>query len=74
MIGNNSKIRIKITQDARLQLAQDGYDPNMGARPLKRLFEHEIKKPLSKKILFENLKDCWVEIGYTDKDYMLSIV
>jgi len=74
LIGNNSKIRIKITQDARLQLAQDGYDPNMGARPLKRLFEHEIKKPLSKKILFENLKDCWVEIGYTDKDYMLSIV
>ena len=29
----------------------------MGARPLKRLFEEKIKKPLSKKILFEEMAD-----------------
>ena len=62
--SNNSTVRIKITDAARTQLAEQGYEPAMGARPLKRLFENEIKKPLSKKILFDNLSDCWVEIDY----------
>jgi len=65
--SNNSNIRIKITEHAKQQLATDGYEPNMGARPLKRLFEEEIKKPLSKKILFENLNNCWVTINYDDE-------
>ena len=36
---------------------EEGYEPTMGARPLKRLFESELKKPLSKKILFEDLRN-----------------
>lgn len=68
---NNSTIRIRITDKAREQLAQDGYEPAMGARPLKRVFENEIKKPLSKKILFEKLTDAWIEIDY-DNGYKLA--
>ena len=40
----------------------------MGARPLKRLFEGDLKKPLSKKILFEDLKDVIVHVKIIDKE------
>jgi ATP-dependent Clp protease ATP-binding subunit ClpB len=36
---------------ARSKLARDGYDPVYGARPLKRLIQHEIENPLARKIL-----------------------
>jgi ATP-dependent Clp protease ATP-binding subunit ClpA len=48
-------ITINVTQHARNWLAEKGYDPKMGARPFERLFEKEIKKPLSTKILFGDL-------------------
>ena len=54
---NKSNVKIIVTDNALDQLSHDGYEPSMGARPLKRLFENKIKKPLSKKILFEDLKD-----------------
>ena len=38
----------------------------MGARPLKRLFENELKKPLSKKILFEDLRNLIITVQYID--------
>ena len=39
----------------------------MGARPLKRLFEEKIKKPLSKKILFSD-DDGIVTVQYNDNE------
>ena len=54
---NESGVTLIIEQIAQKQLAEDGYEPTMGARPLKRLFEEKIKKPLSKKILFEEMAD-----------------
>ena len=65
--NNDSTVRIAITELCRQQLAEDGYEPSMGARPLKRVFEEKIKKPLSRKILFDNLADCTVEVNY-DKE------
>lgn len=62
--NNDSSVRIAITEVCRQQLATDGYEPSMGARPLKRVFEEKIKKPLSRKILFDNLADCTVEVNY----------
>jgi len=44
--NNDSTVRIQITDITRTQLAEDGYEPSMGARPLKRVFEEKIKKPL----------------------------
>ena len=66
---NDSTITLKLTPNARQQLADDGYEPTMGARPLKRIFEEKVKKPLSKKILFENMQNHTVTIDYTGEDY-----
>ncbi len=66
--NNDSSVRISITEICRQQLATDGYEPSMGARPLKRVFEEKIKKPLSRKILFDNLTDCTVEVNYNEEN------
>lgn len=44
-------IEIEITQEAKEYLAQKGYNPVYGARPLKRVIRQLIENPLSKKIL-----------------------
>lgn len=67
--SNDSSVIIKLSDTARTQLAEDGYDPAMGARPLKRVFETEIKKPLSRKILFDKLEDCVVTVDYNEEGY-----
>lgn len=46
------KITIEIDQEARDWLAEHGYDKNMGARPMERLFNESIKKPLAEFVLF----------------------
>jgi len=51
------KITLNVTQAARDWLAKNGFDPKLGARPFERLFEREVKKPLSKEILFGKLND-----------------
>jgi ATP-dependent Clp protease ATP-binding subunit ClpA len=50
-------ITLNVTQQARDWLAKNGYDPKMGARPFERLFETQVKKPLSREILFGQLKN-----------------
>lgn len=50
-------VTINLTADARKWFAENGYDPKMGARPLVRLIETKIKKPLAKEILFGKLKN-----------------
>jgi ATP-dependent Clp protease ATP-binding subunit ClpA len=47
------KILLDVNADAKKWLAQKGYDPLMGARPMKRLVDEKIRQPLAKKILFE---------------------
>ena len=64
LISNGKNIQLRITAGARKQLCADGYDPKMGARPLKRVFEAEVKKPLSKTILFESLDDVLIKVDY----------
>jgi ATP-dependent Clp protease ATP-binding subunit ClpA len=50
-------IKISLLKEVKLWLRDKGYNETMGARPLKRLFEERIKKPLSREILFGQLKD-----------------
>jgi len=69
---NQTGIKILVTDTAIKQLSEDGYEPSMGARPLKRLFESKIKKPLSKKILFEDLKDVTITVDYRDEEYVVA--
>jgi len=44
-------IGIELTEQAKSQLATEGYDPVYGARPLKRLIQREIENPLARDIL-----------------------
>ncbi|MBP2412874.1 ATP-dependent Clp protease ATP-binding subunit ClpC [Arthrobacter stackebrandtii] len=48
---------IELTPAAKVLLATRGYDPAMGARPLRRTIQREIEDHLSEKILFGELKD-----------------
>jgi ATP-dependent Clp protease ATP-binding subunit ClpA len=49
-------ITFELTEEATSWLAEKGYDEKMGARPLGRVIQEHIKKPLAEKILFGNLK------------------
>jgi ATP-dependent Clp protease ATP-binding subunit ClpA len=49
------KTRIEVSADARKWLAEKGFDPRHGARPLGRLIQTEIKDILSEEILFGKL-------------------
>ena len=46
-----AKAHLELTDDAKLKLARDGYDPVYGARPLKRAIQREILDPLSLELL-----------------------
>tara|TARA_A100001035_G_scaffold270346_1_gene257352 strand:+ start:2947 stop:5184 length:2238 start_codon:yes stop_codon:yes gene_type:complete len=50
-------IKITIDNDALDYLVDRGYDTKMGARPLQRVIDRDIKKPLSRAMLFGELKD-----------------
>tara|TARA_B100000902_G_scaffold34893_1_gene41899 strand:- start:15754 stop:17952 length:2199 start_codon:yes stop_codon:yes gene_type:complete len=62
----DKNIVIKLDSDTVNYFVENGYEPSMGARPLKRLFEGDLKKPLSKKILFEDLKNVTVNVKIID--------
>jgi ATP-dependent Clp protease ATP-binding subunit ClpC len=47
----DQQMTIRITEEARLLLAELGYDPEMGARPLRRVIQNKIEDPLSDKLL-----------------------
>jgi ATP-dependent Clp protease ATP-binding subunit ClpA len=51
------KVEIEIGPEVRDWLADKGYDRAMGARPLARLIQDKIKKPLSEEILFGKLEN-----------------
>ncbi|GGD33032.1 ATP-dependent chaperone ClpB [Aureimonas glaciei] len=51
------KIVIDLDDSARLWLAERGYDPAYGARPLKRVIQREVQDPLAEKILLGEIRD-----------------
>ena len=50
-------VQIKLTDEARTRLVRNGYDPNYGARPLKRAIQREIETPLAKRIIAGEVRD-----------------
>ena len=52
---DEKKIQIEVSEEARDWLVENGYDKNMGARPMQRLIQEAIKKPLAQEILFGKL-------------------
>lgn len=51
------RVFIKLSDDALEWLAKNGFDNKYGARPMQRLIQEQIKKPLAEEILFGRLSD-----------------
>ncbi|MGO9603487.1 MAG: ATP-dependent chaperone ClpB [Candidatus Binataceae bacterium] len=51
------KIELELTDKARDYLAEHGYDPSFGARPLKRLIQRELETSLGRKLLAGEIRD-----------------
>jgi len=56
-IKNNKDIKIQVSKKAKNFLAEEGFDPKLGARPLKRTIQKMILDPLSLKIVGGDLKE-----------------
>ena len=60
-------VEVNATDQAVEYLVKKGFDSKLGARPLARIIDEEIKKPLSRMILFGELTDGgMVEVGLSD--------
>jgi ATP-dependent Clp protease ATP-binding subunit ClpA len=67
-------IKIEISDEALDYLVEKGFDPKMGARPLARVIDNEIKRPLSRELLFGNLKSGGsVTINVTEESTSLEL-
>ena len=68
-------INITISDEALDHLVDKGFDPKMGARPLQRVIDKDIKRPLSKQILFGSLKNGGnVNIDFKDGELVLDCI
>ena len=53
----NRGVTLTLEQDARNWLIKHGYDKNMGARPMARIIQEHVKKPLADELLFGKLSN-----------------
>jgi ATP-dependent Clp protease ATP-binding subunit ClpA len=53
----DKNVKISITNETLDYLVDKGFDPKMGARPLQRVIDKEIKMPLARELLFGKLKN-----------------
>ncbi|RXV66296.1 ATP-dependent Clp protease ATP-binding subunit ClpA [Roseovarius sp. A46] len=67
-------VTIELTDEAAKWLADKGYDDRMGARPLGRVIQEHIKKPLAEELLFGRLaKGGTVRVGVRDGKIALDV-
>jgi ATP-dependent Clp protease ATP-binding subunit ClpA len=72
-LGNNN-VTLELDDDARDWIAERGYDPQMGARPMARIIQEQVKRPLAEELLFGSLaKGGHVRIVVA-KDDMLKLI
>jgi ATP-dependent Clp protease ATP-binding subunit ClpA len=67
-------IKIKLKDDAIDLLIKKGFDSKMGARPLQRIIDKEIKRPLAKLMLFGDLKNGGILTIGVDNDNIALLV
>ncbi|EQB0427270.1 ATP-dependent Clp protease ATP-binding subunit ClpA, partial [Pseudomonas aeruginosa] len=53
----DKRVQLEVSDAARGWLAEKGYDVQMGARPMARLIQDKIKRPLAEEILFGELAE-----------------
>ena len=67
------KIKLTWTDKAIDALANQGFDPNFGARPLKRFLTHTVETSLSKLIIAGNIKEnSTVQIDFDDTNFLFK--
>jgi ATP-dependent Clp protease ATP-binding subunit ClpA len=71
---DDKKVQLEVSDEARLWLADNGYDEKMGARPMQRLIQNRIKKDLAEDILFGKLSSGGGVVHVTVEDGDLSLV
>ena len=70
---DNKNVFINISAEAASWLGKKGYDKNMGARPLARLIQEKVKKPIAEEILYGVLeKGGTVNVSLKKKDLNFS--
>ena len=71
---DSKKVTMDISDEARDWLCVNGYDEKMGARPMARIIQEQIKKPLAELVLFGSLSDKGGTVAITVKDGKLDLV
>ena len=61
-------VALSFEDEARRWIAKRGYDPLMGARPMARLIQEKVKRPLAEELLFGQLKDGGTVVVRVAKD------
>jgi ATP-dependent Clp protease ATP-binding subunit ClpC len=61
-------IGIELTQEAKVHLADKGYDPTLGARPLRRAIQRLVEDPLSERLLYKEFRAGEIVIVDTEPD------
>ncbi|WP_295580693.1 ATP-dependent Clp protease ATP-binding subunit ClpA [uncultured Lamprocystis sp.] len=64
----DKKVSLSVDTAARAWIAEKGYDPKMGARPMARVIQDHIKKPLANELLFGSLAGGGAVRVYVDAD------
>jgi len=75
MLLQDKNVTLEIDNEARQWLADHGYDITMGARPMARLVQEKIKRPLADELLFGQLSDGGhVKVVLRDDEIALDII
>jgi ATP-dependent Clp protease ATP-binding subunit ClpB len=70
---NERKIKIELDENAKTWLANRGYEPAYGARPLKRVIQRHVQDPLAEQILAGGVKDGdTVRVSVRDGDLTIN--
>jgi ATP-dependent Clp protease ATP-binding subunit ClpA len=70
---DDKHVQLEVDEDARQWLARHGYDDKMGARPMARLIQEKLKKPLAEQVLFGDLSEHGGSVHISVKDGELDI-
>jgi ATP-dependent Clp protease ATP-binding subunit ClpB len=66
-------LSIQLTEEARKQLASEGFDPTYGARPLKRVIQQRLANPLATALLEERIRPgSTIEVGWDGHDFTFT--
>ena len=78
------EIKMVLTEAARLAIAEAGYDPEYGARPLRRVIQNRIQDPLSEALLASRFvpgdtiqidyRETEREDGTTGPDFVIEVI